>query len=433
MSKAEPAKPGAAGQVFSPVVAGWLLAAGVFGFCAFLVLQAFAPDLRNGYDGGAHALSRSAVGFAGLVRLLKAEGETVLVSRRPPSAREAPPALTVITPDIDTDGGDLAKRAAHGRVLIVLPKWLTVPDFQRPGWVTPFRLVDPDAVRRMLKPTLGEVSIDRRNDNAPLTLDEADWRPAVADAASVGPRQPPFDGREVAGRTGELVVHLQILKAAAGLRPVLSDAAGDVVLASTPDNRVFVLSDPDLLNTRGLRELAGARLAVALIDGLRSPGETAVFDVTLNGFNTPPNLFKLAFEPPFLGATLCLFAAAVLMGVHAVSRFGAPLAEARVFALGKEALADNSAALIRLAGREPRMAVRYLDLTRAAVIRELGAARVPPDQVDAFLDRLGERLGARRRLSDLARAATGAKGRDDALAAARDLHEWRLEMTREPQ
>ena len=405
----------AAQKVFSPVVAAWLLVAGVFAFSAYMVLSAFAPDLRTGFDGGPHALSRSAIGFAGLVRLLKSEDEAVLVSRRTPAAQGPTPGLTVVTPGIASDGDALAKRIANGRMLIVLPKWTVAPDPKTLGWVEPFSVVAPDQVQRLLKPALSTVTIGRRDDTAPLKLVRAD-----------APTQ---------GMTTAPIVHLQVIRAAASLRPVLTDAAGEVVLASDADGRVFVLSDPDLLNTRGLRDLATARAASALIDRLKLGGRggAVVFDVTLNGFDSPPNLLKLAFEPPFLGATLCLFAASLLMGLHAVNRFGAPRREDRVFALGKQALADNSAALIRAAKREPRMAARYLDLTRAAVVRALGAGRLPPDQVDAFLDRVAERLGARRRLSDLARAANTAKDRAEALDAARALHEWRLEMTREPQ
>ncbi len=413
MSKIKTAGTKGSGPVFSPLVAGWLVAAGVFGFCGYLVLSAFAPDLRNGVDGGAHALSRSAVGFAGLVRLLKAEGEVALISRRTPGRRETPPALTVITPDISTDGDALAKRAASGRVLIVLPKWITVPDYKRQGWVTPFRVVDQDAIKRKLNPILPAVTVSHRDDIRAYRL--------------ISP------GAPVDGMTTASIVHLQVFRAVAALRPVVTDAEGDAILASTPDDRIFVLSDPDLLNTRGLRELAGARVANALINSLRRPGDPVVFDVSVNGFGSPPSLLKLALKPPFLGATLCLLAAALLMGLHAVSRFGAPLAEARVLALGKQALADNSAALIRLARREPHMARRYLALTRAAVIQALGAGRMPADQVDAFLERVGEQVGARQRLAALTRAATGARDRAEALAAARDLHQWRLEMTREPQ
>ncbi|HEY2662253.1 MAG TPA: DUF4350 domain-containing protein [Caulobacteraceae bacterium] len=404
----------AAQRVFSPVVVAWLLVAGVFAFSAYMVLSAFAPDLRTGFDGGSHALSRSAIGFAGLVRLLKAEDEVALVSRRAPPAQGPTPGLTVVTPSISSDGDALAKRVARGRVLIVLPKWNVVPDSKTLGWVAPFNVVDADQVQRLLKPALSTVTIGRRNDTAPLRLVRAD-----------APTQ---------GMTTAPIVYLQVIRAAAALRPVLTAASGEVVLASDADQRVYVLSDPDLLNTRGLRDLATARVASALVDRLKlgGGGGAVVFDVTLNGFDSPPNLLKLAFEPPFLGATLCLFAASLLMGLHAVSRFGAPKTEGRVLALGKQALADNSAALIRTARREPRMAARYLDLSRAAVIRALGAGRLPPDQVDAFLDRVAERLGARHRLTDLARAAMSATDRNQALDAARALHEWRLEMTREP-
>ena len=403
----------AAAQVFSPAVAAWLLVAGVFGFCAFLVLSAFAPDLKSGFDGGTHALSRSAVGFAGMVRLLKAEGEVVVISRRLPGQQDTPPGLTVITPDVASDGAALAKRAASGRVLIVLPKWATMPDPRQLGWVEPVALADADSIRRLVKPALADLTVGRRHDT--------------------GARRLMSPGAPVDGVMTAPVVSLQVIRTADALRPVVTDDAGDVLLAASADNRLFVLSDPDLMNTRGLRELAGARAATALIRSLKPQGSGIVFDVTLNGFNTPPNLMKLAVEPPFLGATLCLLAAALLMGLHAVSRFGAPAAEGRAIALGKQALADNSAALIRLAGREPRMAARYLELTRAAVIRDLAAGRVPPDQIDAFLDRLAERIGARHRLADLTRTVAAAQGRDDALAAARSLHEWRLEMTREPQ
>jgi hypothetical protein len=300
-------------------------------------------------------------------------------------------------------------------VLIVAPKWNTRPDPRQLGWVEPVSLADTDSLRRLLKPALSDVLIDRRSDIAAHRLQGA------------------TDGAPLAGMTTGQIVHLQTIRKAGALIPIVVDAEGEVVLAATSDMRLFLLSDPDLLNTRGLRDLAGARVASALVDALHRAGSGIVFDVTVNGFNTPPSLFKLALTPPFLGATLCLVAAAVLMGLHAVSRFGAPVSEGRVFALGKRALADNSAALIRLAGREPRMAARYADLTRDAVIRALGASRMPADQVDAFLDRVAERHGANRRLAELARAARYASGRGDALAAAQALHDWRLEMTREPQ
>ena len=49
-----------------------LLVIGVLGFAGFLLLGAYAPDLRSGRNAGAHALSNAATGYAGLVELAQA-------------------------------------------------------------------------------------------------------------------------------------------------------------------------------------------------------------------------------------------------------------------------------------------------------------------------------------------------------------------------
>ena len=67
--------------LFTPRAVLWMVLAGVFAFCAFLSLSAYAPDFRGHGDPGAHALSRSAVGYAGMVELLRAQGQPVVISR----------------------------------------------------------------------------------------------------------------------------------------------------------------------------------------------------------------------------------------------------------------------------------------------------------------------------------------------------------------
>jgi hypothetical protein len=211
---------------------------------------------------------------------------------------------------------------------------------------------------------------------------------------------------------------------------VLTDQHGAAVLVRYPRSGAGVLADPDLLNTHGLRDLTTARAAVALIRGLRQGDGPVVFDVSLDGLKHSPNLLKLAFEPPFLGATLCLIGAALLMAVHAANRFGAPERAVRALALGKRALAENSAGLIRMARREPRMAGGYLDLNRNAVAKALGATRLSAAELEAYVDRLGERTGAGR-LSALALQISAVRDRDSLIRFAQRLYQWRLEMTRE--
>jgi hypothetical protein len=397
-------------RVFRPVVVLVLLLAGVFSFSAYFVLSAYAPDLKGGDDGGPHALSRSAIGFAGLVRLLQAENVPVLISRDGPAKRDPTWGLLVLTPEESTKPSDIFDfNTAAGPALVVLPKWETTPDQLNSGWVKSAGLINPAALKALL---VGRVTttISQRTDTAParLTLAENPAHPTV----STGP-----------------IDHLQTLTAE-GMTTVASDQNGAPVLVRTSDSRLYILSDPDLLNTHGLRDLATASAGTGLLAAIRKGDGPVVFDVSLDGLKHSPSLLKLAFEPPFLGATLCLVGAALLMALHAASRFGAPQRTSRALALGKSALAENSAGLIRMAKREPHMAGGYLDLNRNAVAKALGAARLSNAELDAYVDRLGERTGAGR-LSAIAEQMPAVKDRDSLTRFAQRLYQWRLEMTRE--
>ncbi|MDR3513415.1 MAG: hypothetical protein P4L73_17390 [Caulobacteraceae bacterium] len=390
-----------------------LLVAGVFAFSALVVLSAYAPDLRGGSDGGGHALSRSAIGFSGVTRLLKAIGDPVLVSRDP-HARSASTGLLVLTPSPESDADALYDMTTSGPTLVVLPKWQAAPDMTTPGWATNVGVLDATAVAKLLAKRFGAMTIARDAGASPVRL-----AGLPGGDATTGP-----------------IDQFQTLSGGDGLIPLVRDARGRAVLAASADRRVFVLSDPDLMNTHGLKDLATARVAVTLIQGLRKADGPIVFDVTLNGFKRSRSLLKLAFQPPFLGATLCLAAAALLMALQALTRFGAPRPAGRAIALGKRALADNSAGLIRLARREPAMAGRYLDLTRAAVAKALGAhtplgARMSEAELTALLDRQAERLGAKHRLAALTAEAGTVKDRAGLMRLSQDLYQWKMEMTGE--
>jgi hypothetical protein len=127
---------------------------------------------------------------------------------------------------------------------------------------------------------------------------------------------------------------------------------------------------------------------------MRDDGAPIDFDVSLAGVGGERNLLRLAIEPPFLGATLCLLAAAALVGVQAWSRFGPPAPSAGGPPPGKTALVENGASMIRLARREPRMARRYVRLCRQRAAAALGAANLEGADLDAFLDRWASQPGA---------------------------------------
>jgi len=93
---------------------------------------------------------------------------------------------------------------------------------------------------------------------------------------------------------------------------------------------------------------------------------------------------------------------------------------------------DNSAGLVRMAGREAELAPAYAALTKALIARRAGgAARAASgEEADRWLADL-----ARLRSADppemLTAQADRAASRDDLIAVGRRLYSWRLEMTRE--
>ena len=129
---------------FSPAVIIGVILVGVFSFGAFLVLSAFEPDLSSGRDGRAHALSVSAVGFAGAVRLARATGAPVSIGRTVAS-RDRSQSLVIVTPEQPITWADL--QGAQGvQTLIILPKWAVTADPVHRGWVARLDALPPEAI-----------------------------------------------------------------------------------------------------------------------------------------------------------------------------------------------------------------------------------------------------------------------------------------------
>lgn len=393
---------------FSPLVMIVLVLVGVVSLAGMGVLSAYAPELRSGADGQEHALSRSSVGFAAAARLLERSGAVVVRSRgrRSPAADEG---LLVLTPSVLVSGRRVGAFAHSGPILLVLPKWQAIPDPFRRGWVRTDGLHRPQAVLSVLPGGFRDgAQLERDKGVGAVTLS----RPSGQAFGSTAP-----------------ITDLQTISGSEW-RPVLVDRAGRMVVAHN-GRGLYVLADPDLLNTPGLKPLAGARTAVAMLALIRAPDTPVVFDLTLHGFERTLNPLRLMLEPPLLGATLCLVLALVLVGVQAAVRFGPAASSGRVLALGKRALADNSAGLVRLARREHRMAAPYAELVRQEVVRAAGISReLDETQTNAVLDRLAASVGARHSYSELAERARAAETPGDLVKVARELFEWRLEMTR---
>ena len=409
--QAVPRKPRAAASdgAFSPKVLLTLIAAGVFATSVFLLLTAYAPDLRATRGGGAHAISRSAIGYAGAVRLLGMMDVPVTINTSS-AARTSYRGLMVVTP---APGRSLGKLESQQNRLIVLPKWATEPDQAHPGWQANAVVLPEPFVSVALPANLKDVMIVRRamaeSGPARLLSDFSLW---PTDGLPAGP-----------------VREFQTMTAN-GLTALVKDDQGHMVLGVAQGGSLYVLSDPDLLNTQGLSDPRTARIAATLLLALKTDDQPIAFDISATEAGGQKSLLRLALEPPFLASTLCLVVVAALVGVQAWFRFGPARRAPRAVALGKTALVETGAGMVRLAKREPRMARRYVQLCRQRAAAALGASQLEGEALDAFLDRWGERVGAQERITVLWAEALQVKDVLGLTALAQRARRWRLEVTR---
>jgi hypothetical protein len=401
-----------ANALFSPIVAIGLVVISMLSLVAFFALSAYAPDLRTETDGGAHALSTSAIGYAGLRDLLEALNIPNTIDRGSLPRPQTSPSLVVLTPQPYGEGehdlSDALTKFSAAPVLIILPKWIPLADPAALGRVLKGGAIGTSDIEKILQPLAKNTKVARDTKTKAPSL-SATGSIAISLPETLGP-----------------VDSLQTISGKDWI-PLVVDASGVAVLAKSRDKLVYVLADPDFANTQGLHDLRTAALSVAVIRRLRAGSGPIAFDVTLNGLGRGPSLLRTAFAPPFLGATLCAILAAALIAIHAMVRFGTPPADAPVYARGKEALANNAADMIRLLHREPHMAARYAMTTRNLVLRGIGARRLFHSQEsDAYIQAL-ER-GDRDTFAALLAEAQRVNNRSDLVALARKLYEWRQEI-----
>jgi len=389
-----------------------LVLVGVFAFSAFVTLAAYAPDLDRDNTCRPNVYSRCAIGFAGLEQVVRDDGVPMTVNKAKVLAAQSN-ALVIVTPE-PGGGADVGALEFKGRILVILPKWIVAPDPTHASWALKQGPIPPAMMPN--KDLLDVVTVARRSTVA---------RPRLTGVAGS-----PFEGMTL---TPGPIDSLQTISAN-GWTPVLTDETGKAVIAQAQSSPIYVLADPDLLNTQGLANLDTFTAGASIVRAMRGGDGPVVFDLSLDGYKNERSALRLMFDPPFLAVTLCFAAALVLAGIQAAFRFGPVRRGQRAFALGKEALTDNSAQLIRMAGREARMAPAYAALTRKAAARAVGAPReLTGDALTDFLDRLGAQRGLADNLASLSHAAGRIENRSGLTALAERLYRWRLEMTRERQ
>jgi hypothetical protein len=415
---------------FSPRTVLAVLAVGAASFLLFLYALGSGWSGSEESDGRAHAAANGLNGFSALAALLERQGHRVTISRD--TRRLEQPGLVVITPQHFTDGKDLAetieRRRDVGPTLLILPKWLAAPVPRgqglatRPGWVILGDTILPRWLEALDDLGGVEADIAGRDRWQGMGLAGSTPEPGQMQALGVSSQVVPLVTDENGGVLAGYVDDR-------GSYPVLDQAAGlrqrglERTDVDTARRALVIVAEPDLMNNYGLSGQARAELAIRIADVAREGEDMPiVFDLTVAGLQQGRNLLTLAFEPPFLAATLCLLLAGVLVAWRSFLRFGPPVAELPEIALGKRQLVRNGAGLIERARRIHLLGPPYAALLAARIAARLGIRESHPEARDQaaaaalaarglgadFLSRL-QALRTARRPGELLRAAANLK------------------------
>jgi hypothetical protein len=394
-------------------LAGFLVVISAVSMLGLLLLFAYAPYLRTDDSNDTDVVSRSAVGFAGLKELLSLSRVPTEIDRGPLVRASSRPSLVILTPPAGTSAADVTEYDYSAPTLIILPKWHIEPILEQPHWVSKSGILDDGEVARIVAGLARGVTLINKPGSARNIQ------------TVLEPAAPP-------GLHPGVLKHIEEIRWIGGPRTVLRAFNYGAILGMVrhKGQPVYILSEPDVMNNQGLADRETARSALAIVSGLRQGSGPVRFDVTLNGLGRDPGLLRAVFEPPLLGATVCAMLAALLIGLHAASRFGSPQRTGRVFARGKTMLAVNTAELLRIMGREGAMAGRYVQAARDLALVRLGARRSSAPEQDELLAILERQSGTDIRYAALVQEGGQAQGSAALLRIARKAYLWRKGITR---
>lgn len=378
-------------------------------------LAIFGSKVSRAPISDANAFSRSAVGHKAFIELLRRLDIPVIVSQHGSAGKAKNGAVLIVAeprPSDDAIGRARALVRDAETVLVVLPKWSSVPRADRREWVGSVSLYNTADVERVGGDVLAiELEVFRNDRSRNFATNELSITPQI--------RYP------------------QLMRSGS-LEPIVATADGILLgRVQTSHNILWVLSDPDVLATHSIGRGDNARFAVALVDDLRDQGAAVVFDETVHGFQIEPSVWRALLEFPLVLATLQILCAVLLFLWSGIRRFGAPQPPQPAIEPGKRFLIDNTAALLQFGGHTAHALRRYYNTTVRDVARNLNAPDLDDSGLEAWLERVGSNKGVNVRLADVradVAAVTANKKvqpRSVVLAANR-LYYWKQEMLHGP-
>lgn len=413
----------------SPFSRGAVLAVVLVGFAAFIAMLYFIGAGDTGGDdnsSSAHANSHGLHGYAALADLLEADGYEVDKSRGNDGLDTSD--LLILTPSRFADPEDLGKvledREYLGPTLVILPKWVV-------GRITgELSDEDKERVRGDWVELLGTDSVDWTSE-LPEPLAFTSQSENLAEGQS-----PSWGGL---GLQGTLPTQrINYTEQSDAIDPLVVDGSGHVLafhVVGAPgtdyyENAHWVtfVVEPDLMNNYGLSDANRAAAALAIVrEAGYSDVQRVTIDMTLLGYGSSTNLLTLAFQPPFLAATLCLILAMLIVGWRAFLRFGPSATSEQEIAFGKRRLVINGAGLIVRARRLGLLADPYVKLVERRLARMLGIAHPDAEHIDRAL---ALRLPGEEPFSSRAARLHNAEKPIEILRAARALNELTGKLTK---
>lgn len=406
-------------RVFQTPATAWFVSLAALSLVAFLLFAVFGDELVTPPSSGADSFSRSAIGHKAFVEWMRRLDIEVVVSRARSAAKAGTDALLVL---VEPDPDDLRRERTdvldealerRGPLLVVLPKRSGIGDPMAPGRLAEVGLLDvsePQAIARRLVPgghVLRPSAVGR-------------WRSETMEGTPT--LQDP-----------------QLLAPAPYLAPIVLCDQGILVARSQAGSAdVWILSDPDLLETHGLATGENPVLLANLLAAALPPGGTVVLDETGHGHGITESVWRELFRFPLV---LSLVSALLAAGIGLWAAFGRP----RVVApppppieAGKRVLIENTADLLVTGGHHALSLDRALRSAVQAAARSVHVpAGLPPSAVTEWLQRAEAARGVEPTLSEVeaevARVRTGGRADPRAvLSAARLVHAWRTLMTEMP-
>ncbi len=398
------------GMTTEGVFSGRLLAIWISASVALLAASLYFMLMPEGTSPGTDSVgptvfSRSALGHAGIADILQRLGVRVVKSRYGSLGKLGKEDLLVIAePPVGAESLDLlAQLLRADRVLLILPKRDGIPSREHPGWISDAQLLPAPEIQLLLT----ALDIDA---TVSYTRKVVVWEQ---------------NGLEVYPKISAPV---QLLESK-HMQTLVSTDRGDLVAEFHRGRRgIWILSDPDVMENHGLSQGANAAFSVALINWLRGPNGSVVFDETIHGYvSQPPSPLRLLFTFPYVLATAQGVLAIGLLLWATVGRFGKPEPVVPALESGKLGLIRNIAELLGFARHHEIVVQRYVQEALRDAARLLHAPPLPEGQLVPWLARVGKLRGAEPDCAEIVRRMEETKPTEASalMAVARDIYRWR--------